>query len=176
MPVSAASVARAVGIPFLLSWEKLSTGVSYNLLSEKVYADPYPVYNEMRAKDPVHWSELARAWFLTRHADVNNVLKDSGFSVEGTQQKSNERMGVKLDEGSPLRRINKKFMLFVDPPDHTRLRGLVNMALTPRAVEALRTRIQELVDGLLDRVEEQGHMDVVHDLGDPLPARALANL
>ena len=121
-------------------------------------------------------ASLARAWFLTRHADVNNVLKDTGFSVEGTQQKSNERMGVKLDENSPLRRINKKFMLFVDPPDHTRLRGLVNMALTPRAVEALRTRIQELVDGLLDRMEEQGHMDVVHDLGDPLPARVLANL
>ncbi len=176
MAVSAAALARSLGVPILLSWERLSTGVSYNLLSEKVYADPYPVYTEMRTKDPVHWSELARAWFLTRHADVNNVLKDNRFSVEGTQQKSNERMGVKLDEASPLRRINKKWMLFVDPPDHTRLRGLVNMALTPRAVEGLRTRIQEIVDGLLDRVQAQGHMDAVHDLGDPLPATVLANL
>src|SRR5690242_5933687 len=91
MAASAASVARAVGMPVLLSWERLSSGVSYNLLSEKVQADPYPVYREMRAKDPVHWSELARAWFLTRYADVVSVLKDSRFSVEGTQQKSNER-------------------------------------------------------------------------------------
>src|SRR5438034_4412672 len=83
MAVSAASVARSVGIPFLLSWEKLSTGVSYNLLSPKVYANPYPVYTEMRTKDPVHWSELARAWFLTRYADVAAILKDSRFSVVG---------------------------------------------------------------------------------------------
>ena len=60
MAVSAASVARVVGTPFLLSWEKLTSGVSYNLLSEKVQAEPYPIYREMRTKDPVHWSELAR--------------------------------------------------------------------------------------------------------------------
>ena len=61
MAVSAASVARAVGSPILLSWEKLTTGVSYDLLSPKVQADPYGVYRQMRMKDPVHWSELARA-------------------------------------------------------------------------------------------------------------------
>jgi cytochrome P450 len=130
----------------------------------------------MRTKDPVHWSELARAWFLTRYAEVTSVLKDSRFSVEGTQQKSNERMGYKLDEQSPLRRINKRWMLFVDPPDHTRLRGLVNRAFTPKAVESLRPRIQELVDGLIDQVQERGQMDIVHDIGDPLPAKVLAYL
>jgi pimeloyl-[acyl-carrier protein] synthase len=176
MAVSAASVARAVGSPILLSWEKLTTGVSYDLLSTKVQADPYPVYREMRMKDPVHWSELARAWFLTRYAETVSVLKDNRFSVDGTQQKSNERMGYKLDEASPLRRINKRWMLFVDPPDHTRLRGLVNRAFTPKAVEGLRPKIQELVDGLLDQVQDRGHMDIVHDLGDPLPAKVLAYL
>jgi cytochrome P450 len=176
MAVSAASVARAVGSPILLSWEKLTTGVSYDLLSPKVQADPYAVYREMRTKDPVHWSELARAWFLTRYAEVSSVLKDSRFSVDGTQQKSNARMGYKLDEASPLRRINKRWMLFVDPPDHTRLRGLVNRAFTPNAVEGLRPRIQELVDGLIDQVQGSGHMDIVHDLGDPLPAKVLAYL
>jgi pimeloyl-[acyl-carrier protein] synthase len=176
MAVSAASVARAVGSPILLSWEKLTTGVSYDLLSTKVQADPYAVYREMRSKDPVHWSELARAWFLTRYAEVASVLKDNRFSVEGTQQKSNERMGYKLDEASPLRRINKRWMLFVDPPDHTRLRGLVNRAFTPKAVEGLRPKIQELVDGLIDGVQDRGHMDIVHDLGDPLPAKVLAYL
>jgi cytochrome P450 len=176
MAVSAASVARAVGSPILLSWEKLTTGVSYDLLSTKVQADPYPVYRAMRAKDPVHWSELARAWFLTRYAEVASVLKDNRFSVEGTQQKSNERMGYKLDEASPLRRINKRWMLFVDPPDHTRLRGLVNRAFTPKAVEGLRPKIQELVDGLIDQVQDRGRMDIVHDIGDPLPAKVLAYL
>jgi len=67
-------------------------------------------------------------------------------------------------------------MLFVDPPDHTRLRGLVNRAFTPKAVEGLRPKIQELVDGLIDQVQDRGHMDIVHDLGDPLPAKVLAYL
>lgn len=176
MAVSTASIARAVGSPILLSWERLTTGVSYDLLSPKVQADPYPVYTKMRTRDPVHWSELARAWFLTRYAEVASVLKDSRFSVEGTQQKSNERMGYRLDEGSPLRRINKRWMLFVDPPDHTRLRGLVNRAFTPKAVEVLRPRIQQLVDELIDQVQDRGEMDIVHDLGDPLPAKVLAFL
>src|SRR5438445_823868 len=174
MAVSAAFVARAVGSPILLSWEKLTTGVSYDLLSAKVQANPYGVYRQMREKDPVHWSELARAWFLTRYAEVASVLKDTRFSVEGTQQKSNERMGVKLDENSPLRRINKRWMLFVDPPDHTRLRGLVNRAFTPKAVETLKPRIQLLVDDLLDHVKDRGEMDIVHGVGDPLSAKVLA--
>jgi cytochrome P450 len=64
----------------------------------------------------------------------------------------------------------------VDPPDHTRLRGLVNRAFTPKAVEGLRPKIQELVDGLIDQVQDHGHMDIVHDIGDPLPAKVLAFL
>src|SRR3981189_2867222 len=154
MAACAASLARAVGSPILLSWEKLATGVSHARRSPKVQANPYPVYREMRSKDPVHWSELARAWFLTRYAETVSVLKGRRFSVDGTQQKSNERMGYKLDERSPLRRINKRWMLFVDPPDHTRLRGLANRAFTPKAVEGLRPKIQELVDGLIDQVQD----------------------
>src|SRR5260370_9155197 len=119
MAVSAASIARGVGSPILLSWEKLTSGVSYDLLAPKVQADPYPVYRAMRTKDPVHWSELARAWFLTRYAETVSVLKDSRFSVDGTQQKSNERMGYKLDERSPLRRINNRWRPFLDATHHT---------------------------------------------------------
>src|SRR5207237_4611084 len=58
----------------------------------------------------------------------------------------------------------------------TRLRGLVNRAFTPRAVEGLRPKIQELVGGLIDQVQDRGHMDIVHDVGDPLPAKVLAYL
>src|SRR4030081_2301452 len=105
MAVSAASVARAVGSPILLSWERLTTGVSYDLLSPKVQADPYAFYRQMREKDPVHWSELARAWFLTRYSEVSSVLKDTRYSVEVAQQNSPELVGSKRDEGSPLRRI-----------------------------------------------------------------------
>src|SRR5205823_9384385 len=79
-------------------------------------------------------------------------------------------------EQSPLRGVDKRWMLCVDSHDHARLRGLVNRAFTPRAVESLRPRIQELVDELIDQVQERGHMDIVHDIGDPLPAKVLAYL
>src|SRR5882724_10503163 len=85
-------------------------------------------------------------------------------------------LGSTLDKRSSFQTNKKSWMLFVDPPDHTRLRGLVNRAFTPRAVEGLRPKIQELVDGLIDQVQARGHMDIVHDLGDPLPAKVLAYL
>jgi cytochrome P450 len=67
-------------------------------------------------------------------------------------------------------------MLMIDPPDHTRLRGLVNKAFTPRVVENMRTLVQTLVDQMLDAVQQQGHMDVMADLANPLPATVIAEL
>jgi len=67
-------------------------------------------------------------------------------------------------------------MLFLDPPDHTRLRSLVNKAFTPRVVEAMRPHIQQIVDELLDVVQEKGQMEVISDFAYPLPAIVIAEL
>jgi cytochrome P450 len=176
MGITTSPLARKLGTPVLLFKERLSSGVGYDLLSPAQREDPYPIYRAMQEKDPVHWSELARAWFLVKYEDISNILRDPRFRVRGTLHKSNERMGVKLDETTPFGRVTSQWMLMVDPPDHTRLRNLINRALTPRAIEAMRPRIQELVDDLLDRVQDKGEMDVVRDLADPLPAMVLATL
>jgi pimeloyl-[acyl-carrier protein] synthase len=173
--VSLATVTRKIGAPILLTRERLESGVSFNLLSSAQRANPYPTYRQLQTKDPVHWSELAQAWFLSRYDDVMNVMRDPRFSVVGALERSNKRMGVKWDPRSPFIRVSSRWMLMVDPPDHTRLRGLINKALTPRAVERMRQRITEVTSNLLDAVQDSGRMDVVHDLSGPMPVIVFAN-
>jgi len=173
--VSLATITRKIGAPILLTRERLESGVSYNLLSKEQRANPYPTYRQLRTKDPVHWSELAQAWFLSRYSDVVKVMSDPRFSVVGALEKSNKRMGVNWDSKSPFIRVSSRWMLMVDPPDHTRLRGLINKALTPRAVERMRQRITEVTNSLLDVVQDNGRMDAVGAFGDPMPVIVFAS-
>ncbi|MBX6342139.1 MAG: cytochrome P450, partial [Thermomicrobiaceae bacterium] len=133
----------------------------FDLLAPEVRADPYPLYDFLRAWDPVHWSEETGRWILTRYADVSAVLRDGRFSADRATQfmrllgaEERERLGA-LEAGLARQ------LLFIDPPDHTRLRRLVNAAFTPRVVERMRARIQAIVDGLLDAVAPRERMDVI---------------
>jgi cytochrome P450 len=132
-------------------------------------ADPYPVYARLRAQDPVHRTALG-LWVLTRHEDVATVLRDPRFSREGFEA----AFAVDGTAAEPNRR--QPSMLYRDPPDHTRLRAAVSRAFTPRTVEALRPRIQTLVDELLDRVHDAGTMDIIADLAAPLPVAVIGDL
>jgi len=130
------------------------------------------MYHRLRVEDPVHRSALLPdTWVLTRYADVVMVLRDSRFDRHDAESFFRERFG----EG-PLINVFTKWMLFRDPPDHTRLRTLVNKAFTPRAIEGLRPRIQELVDYLLDTVQQRGSMDIMADLAYPLPVLVICEL
>lgn len=148
----------------------------YNPFSPEVRANPYPMYAGLRLEDPVHWSQLFEAWVLTRYRDVSALLTDSRFSADRRQ--ANNRIvqeALKREqEFGPFGRTQT--MLTSDPPQHTRLRRLVSKAFTPRMVEGLRPRIQEIVDDLLGRAAEAGHMDVVRDLSYPLPVIVIAEM
>jgi cytochrome P450 len=133
-------------------------------------ADPYPVYARLRAQDPVHRTALG-FWVLTRYEDVARVLRDSRFSREGF-----EAAFAGVDGTAREPRRPQPSMLYRDPPDHTRLRAAVSRAFTPRTVEALRPRIQQIVDGLLDRVQGTGRMDMIADLAAPLPVAVIGEL
>ncbi len=149
-----------------------SAPVEFNPLMPEFIANPHPIYHRLRAEDPVHRSTLLPdTWILTRYADVVMVLRDSRFDRHDAESFFRERFG----EG-PLINVFTKWMLFRDPPDHTRLRTLVNKAFTPRAIEGLRPRIQELVDYLLDAVQSRGHMDIMADLAYPLPVLVICEL
>jgi cytochrome P450 len=147
----------------------------YRLLTPQVRANPYPLYERLRTEDPVHWDPFLHAWVVTRYADVVAVLHDVRFSAHRTPTPEHlTAMG--LGALSPIAQVMVRQMLFMDPPAHTRLRNLAAKAFTPRRVERLRPHIQEIVDGLLDRVQAQGRMDVIADLAYPLPAIVTAEM
>ncbi len=138
----------------------------YQLLDPAVLADPYPLFRRLREEDPVHWDPFLHAWVVTRYEDVLRVLHD--FSAQRTPTPE-QLASMGLAHLSPIARVMVKQMLFLDAPAHTRLRSLASYAFTPQRVSVLRTRIQEIVDSLLDAVQSTGRMDVIADLAEPLP-------
>ena len=145
----------------------------YHLLDPDVLADPYPLYRRLRTEDPVHWDPYLHAWVVSRYADVVNVLQR--FSAERTPPPE-QLTSLGLSELNPIAQVLVRQMLFMDAPSHTRLRALAAAAFTPSRAEALRSHIQDIVDGLIDAVLSRGRMDVISDLADVLPATVTAEL
>src|SRR4030081_108354 len=145
----------------------------YHLLDPRVLADPYPLYERLRREDPVHWDPYLHSWVVTRYADVITVLRD--FSAARTPTPE-QLSAIGLSKLTPLARVMVKQMLFLDPPSHTRIRGLAACAFTPSRVSALKNRIQQLADELLDKVASSGRMDVLADFAEPLPAIVTSEL
>ena len=146
----------------------------YDLNSTEFLRNPYPVYDQLRANDPIHWSAENGYWIITRYADII-------WQVQNDQLTSNRigahesRMPVEVREHfRPLFTAVGSWMLMIDPPDHTRLRGLVSKAFTPGVVENMRGLVQALVDDMLAGLKQQGRMDLMADLANPLPATVIA--
>ena len=145
----------------------------YQLLDPEVLADPYPLYHRLRTEDPVHWDPFLHAWVVTRYADVVHVLHH--FSADRTPTPK-QLSDLNLSALNPIAQVMVRQMLFLDPPDHTRLRALASAAFTPRRVEQLRSHIEDVMNGLLDRVSAQGQMDVIADFAAPAPAIITAEM
>ncbi len=161
-----------------MTHERLETGLLYNPTTAENIRDPYPMYRRFLERDPFHRSRLIGGWVLFRYADVLEVLKDPRFSAD---ERNNERFERQrkwliaagaIDADDPL----EVSMLRMDPPDHTRLRGLVNRAFTPRSIEKLRPRIESIVDELLGPVRGRSEMDLVETLAYPLPVIVISEL
>ena len=142
-------------------------------LSAEAFSNPYPLAQRLRETDPVHWSEEFRAWVLTRYADVAAGLHDPRFAADRMPQLSRLET-LNLEWLRPLFSATHKMILFQDPPDHTRLKGLANRAFTRPIVEGWRATIQQLVDGLLDRAEQAETLDVIADFARPLPLAVIS--
>jgi cytochrome P450 len=142
---------------------------SFNPMDPEFLADPYPTYRRLRTEDPVHHSPL-NFWVLTRYEDVVAVLRDPRFIKEPLAAFVAARFGVAVPPGVGVSMLDR------DPPDHTRLRSLVSKAFTPRVVEGLRPRIQEIVDSLITRAEAAGSMDLIEEFAYPLPVSVICEM
>ncbi len=147
------------------------------VLSPEFRSDPYPGWAELRERDPVHSTELG-TYVLTRHADVSALVRDPRTSNDAvnadflTEFDNQAQRGVVDPEDPETRPI-----LFLDPPDHTRLRGLVSKAFTPKTVESLTPRVHELVDGLLDDLEARDEpFDLIEDFAYPIPVTVICEM
>jgi cytochrome P450 len=144
-------------------------------------ANPYDVYRELRQDCPMYWGPpvnpmMSGAWWVSRYADVQAILRDNRFGRDWQRLAPPEK---RIPIASPFRPFFDmlwQWMLFQDPPDHTRLRTLVHKAFTPQAVARLRPRIQEIADALLDQVEGHEQMDLIADFAFPLPMTVIAEM
>ncbi len=145
----------------------------YHLLDPEVLADPYPLYRRLRTEDPVHWDSFLHAWVVTRYPDVIRVLHHFSASRTPTPE---QLSGMNLSALNPIAKVMVRQMLFLDPPDHTRLRTLASAAFTPARVERLRSHIQDIADSLIDGLVSKRSMDLVADFAAPLPAIVTAEM
>ncbi|MFF5986017.1 cytochrome P450 [Prauserella flavalba] len=147
----------------------------FNPFAEGFAENPYPQYARLRDEAPVYEHPLG-FWTVTRYADVSALLR-SGASVEERNVAPGPLSYLREEVyGDRSPRVGGLSMLDRDPPDHTRLRKLVSKAFTPRSVQALRPRIAELVDGMLDDIAERGRVDLVSVLAFPLPFAVIAEM
>jgi cytochrome P450 len=144
--------------------------IQFNPMAPEFVADPYPTYHRLRAEDPVHHSPLG-FWVLTRYPDVMVMLRDPRLIKEPIAAFVAARFGM----AAPPPGLGLS-MLDRDPPDHTRLRGLVSKAFTPKALEGLRPHIQQIVDDLLAHAVKQGEMDLIEEFAYPLPVRVICEM
>jgi len=158
------------------SKEMRRTGVVYNPLSEASHQDPQTTWKSLRYKDPIHWSDVVQAWVVSRHSDVDSILRDfKRFSnvpqiileqTESSASVTNDELDVN----------NAPSMLQSDPPDHTRLRTLVSHAFTPKAIALWKTTVESVADELIENISEKDSFDFLTEYANLLPLIVIAEM
>jgi len=138
--------------------------------------DPFPLYAWLREQDPLHWSASLNAWVVTRWGDVLEVFNQPRRFSADRFRKVDERYASRRSAVRAVADVLGHWLVFRDPPDHDRLRGLLQASFTPKQLASSRDRIQASVDALLDRVAARGTMDFIRELAFPLPAMVIAGL
>jgi cytochrome P450 len=145
----------------------------FNPMSLDFIRDPYPTYHRLRRDNPMHRSPLGLT-MASRHADIAFILRDARFGKDFAGRIKRTSGEKALEE--PVYQSMLRWMVSQNPPDHTRLRGLVVKAFSNRAVEDMRPRIQEIVDQTIDRVKTLGHMDLIADFAFRLPVTVISEM
>ncbi|MFY7962946.1 MAG: cytochrome P450 [Elsteraceae bacterium] len=145
-------------------------GFDLRVLPQDFYDNPFPYYHALRAADPVRLMPDG-SYFLTRYADVNAVYRDTALYSSDKQAEFHPKYG-----DSPLYHHHTTSLVFNDPPLHTRVRGIIAGALTPRAIAAMEPGLIALVDGLLDKLAAKGAVDLIEDFAASIPIEVIGSL
>ncbi len=141
-------------------------------------ADPYPAYELLRTGPRVVHDAATDRWLVSRHADVDALLRDRRLGRSYLHVATHAEMGRPPEPAAhePFWRVIRAGMLDVEPPDHTRLRRLVSRAFTPRTVERLRGTVQRAADDLVENALQQGEFDLISTIAEPLPVAVIAEM
>ncbi|HEY2812005.1 MAG TPA: cytochrome P450 [Acidimicrobiales bacterium] len=143
------------------------------IFSPEVRRDPHPLYHALRAEQPRAYIEADDEWILTRWADCEAVLRDPKWSSNPEHRGDRPFNGPQIQD---FAEANVRTLLFLDPPDHTRLRRLVSKAFTPRRIEQLREHVKEITEELLADVKPGEPFDAIATLAYPLPVIVICEL
>ncbi|SHN58908.1 Cytochrome P450 [Paenibacillus sp. ov031] len=138
------------------------------LFTQEFTQNPYPVYEKLRQNDPIYRILFPHGdfgWIISRYEDAVEVLKDNRFSKDVVKRYGPDQQNIFVHN-----------MLFSDPPDHRRLRGLVQKAFTPRLIEGMRSHIQDIADDLLDNLNSQDKMNLIDEFAFPLPIIVISEI
>lgn len=154
--------------------EPAQAPIRFNPFSAEFRRDPYPLYRQLRAAQPIQ--KTLGMWVLTRHADVQDVLRDRTFSAGLIPQLvSRQANRLSQDNVARIGRLGKKSLVFTDNPDHARLRGLVNRVFTAQAIAKVRPLIRNVAEQLVQRAWDDGGMDAIGDFAAPLPVTVMCD-
>ena len=142
--------------------------------------NPYPMYRKLRETDPVRRDPLAPVWIVTRYDDTFAMLRDPRFKKDpfaSIRLPPDARQQLDVPVAEAFRAsLETVSMLFLDPPEHTRIRSIFTKTFTPRRIENLRPRIQKMCDDILDRAAARGRLELMSELAAPLPVTVIAEL
>ena len=171
MMVSPAEAVRSLLASAVTLPERWRTAAAYNPLTPEMAHDPYPGYAALRERSPVHWSRLVSGWVVTRYTDVDAIVRDHRrFSADPRKATLPRRQRRRLPPDHELT------MLTLDPPDHTRLRALVNKAFARNRINALEPRIRTILTRLLDDIDDPSGFDLMEAMARPLPVIVIAEI
>src|SRR5436190_5262643 len=148
----------------------------YDPGSREVRENPFPLYARLRDEDPAHWSPLLKAWVLTRYEDVRRVCLDGTMSSDRLRPFFASLPGSEVARIPELMRYLTLWMVFRDPPDHTRLRRLSAKVFNVRSIGALRPNIERLTNWLIAGLGEREAFDFIADFAGPLPALVIMDM
>jgi cytochrome P450 len=142
----------------------------------QVLADPFPLYRRMQDEDPCHWSPRLKAWVLTRYEDVRDVCLDKEMSSDRLRPYFATLPSAEARRITELMKYLSLWMVFRDPPEHTRLRRLTSKVFHVKSMHAMRPGIESLMHWLMQRIGEREAFDFIGDFAGPLPALVIMDM
>jgi cytochrome P450 len=158
---------------------QVTTKARKSLFSQEILQDPYPTYARLHQEGPIHYVEVAgkwAVWSIISHPVCASIAKDTRLSAKRAQQMLLPLPLSRQAEFSELARMLSLWLIFMDPPEHTRLRKLLNKGFSAAAVEALRPQVEVIVDEMLKPLQHGSEVDLMNHFANPMPVRIILEM